>query len=315
MQVNQNDFNTYKDQSRQALLAMKEHCNTDTFISDCKRIAYEKIEQALDSNGQLIWSKLPKLIGQNTKISKDIANLDNDLEIFGLSLAPHFISGFNTCNGLSMGCAQACLMFTGMGQKFMIATDGEHKVAIARIIRTILWFKYRDQFKAKLLREIELKQKLLAKKNINMAFRPNVFSEVKFEKLFPELFELCKNLNIQVYDYVKDINRIVENPYKDFYSMTFSLSENNSLFIPTALKHGSNIAIVTDIPTNKAKDKKSYLYSVPDTITVDGITLDTVDGDSHDARFLDNKKNCFVVLRGKGQEIRKDTTNFMRKIH
>jgi len=315
MQVNQNDFNTYKDQSRQALLAMKEHCNTDTFISDCKRIAYEKIEQALDSNGQLIWSKLPKLIGQNTKISKDIANLDNDLEIFGLSLAPHFISGFNTCNGLSMGCAQACLMFTGMGQKFMIATDGEHKVAIARIIRTILWFKYRDQFKAKLLREIELKQKLLAKKNINMAFRPNVFSEVKFEKLFPELFELCKNLNIQVYDYVKDINRIVENPYKDFYSMTFSLSENNSLFIPTALKHGSNIAIVTDIPTNKAKDKKSYLYSVPDTITIDGITLDTVDGDSHDARFLDNKKNCFVVLRGKGQEIRKDTTNFMRKIH
>ena len=315
MIVNQNDFDTYKDQSRQALKAMKEHCNSDTFISDCKRIAYEKIKQALDSNGQLVWSKLPKLIGQNTKISKDIANSDKDIEIFGLSLAPHFISGFNTCNGLSMGCAQACLMFTGMGQKFMIATDGEHKVAIARIIRTILWFKYRDQFKAKLLREIELKQKLLAKKNISMAFRPNVFSEVKFEKLFPELFNLCKSLNIQVYDYVKDINRIVENPYKDFYNMTFSLSENNSLFIPTALKYGSNIAIVTDIPTNKAKDKKSYLYSVPNTITVDGITLNTVDGDSHDARFLDNKKNCFVVLRGKGQEIRKDTTNFMRKVH
>ena len=50
------DFNTYKDQSRQALLAMKQHCNSDTFISDCKRIAYEKIEQALDNNGNLIWS-------------------------------------------------------------------------------------------------------------------------------------------------------------------------------------------------------------------------------------------------------------------
>ena len=66
--------------------------------------------------------------------------------------------------------------------------------------------------------------------------------------------------------------------------------------------------------TNKTKDKKNYLYSVPETITVDGITLNTVDGDSHDARFLDNRKNCFVVLRGKGQEIRKDTTNFMRKV-
>ena len=311
--VNHNDFKTYKDKSRQALLAIRDHCNADTFINDCKRIAHEKIKKALDNNGNLIWSKLPKLIGQNTKISKDVSNLDNDLEIFGLSFAPHYISGFNTCSGLSLGCAQACLMFTGMGQKFLLAADGEHKVSIARIIRTILWFKYRDQFKAKLLREIELKQKLLAKKNISMAFRPNVFSEVKFEKLFPELFALCKRLDIQVYDYVKDINRIVENPFRDFYNMTFSLSENNSLFIPTALKHGSNIA--TDIPTNKTKDKKNYLYSVPDTITIDGITLDTVDGDSHDARFLDNKKNCFVVLRGKGQEIRKDETGFMYKVH
>ena len=41
------------------------------------------------------------------------------------------------------------------------------KLAIARIIRTILWFKYRDQVqRLKLLREIELKQKLLAKKRI-----------------------------------------------------------------------------------------------------------------------------------------------------
>jgi len=213
-----------------------------------------------------------------------------------------------------MGCAEACLMFTGMGQKFMIATDGEHKVAIARIIRTILWFKYRDQFKARLLKEIQNKANNLQAKNINMAFRPNVFSEVKFEKMFSEMFDLCKELNIQVYDYVKDIKRIVENPYKDFYNMTFSLSENNALFIPTALKHGSNIAVVTDIPTNKAKDKKSYLYSVPNKLSIEGIELDTIDGDSHDARYLDGKKNCFVILRGKGQTIKSDTTNFMRKV-
>ena len=96
--------------------------------------------------------------------------------------------------------------------------------------------------------------------------------------------------------------------------MTFSLSENNALFIPTALKHGSNIAVVTDIPTAKAKDKKSYLHSVPSKLTIEGIELDTIDGDSHDARYLDGKKNCFVVLRGKGQTIRKDETNFMRKV-
>ena len=96
--------------------------------------------------------------------------------------------------------------------------------------------------------------------------------------------------------------------------MTFSLSENNALFIPTALKHGANIAVVTDIPTNKTKDKKAYKHAIPSKLTIEGITLATIDGDSHDARFLDEKKNAFVVLRGKGQEIRKDKTNFMRKV-
>ena len=85
------------------------------------------------------------------------------------------------------------------------------------------------------------------------------------------------------------------------------------MFIPTALKHGSNIAVVTDIPTTKAKDKKSYLHSVPSKLTIEGIELDTTDGDINDARYLD-PKNCFVILRGKGQTIKSDTTNFMRKV-
>lgn len=304
----------YKDATRKAMHQAKAECDSDAFIQECRNIAWDKVNQAIKPNGQINWGKLPKLIGQNTKISKDVSNTDSDLEIWGLSLAPHFISGFNTCNGLSNGCAKACLMFTGMGQKFMIASDGEHKVAVARIIRTILWFKYRDQFKLRLLREVENKAKALKNKGIAMAFRPNVFSEVKFEKLFPELFDLCESLNVQCYDYVKDINRIVNNPFKGKYNMTFSLSENNALFIPTALKHGSNIAVVTDIPTNKAKDKKSYKYAIPSELTIEGITLETIDGDSHDARFLDHIKNAFVVLRGKGQEIRKDETSFMRKV-
>ena len=319
MKIDQGSFDaakikTYKKDTKQALLNMKAYCESDQFIKDCRQAAYDRIDLAINSDGSLNWSKLPNLIGQNTKIKKDVTNSKNDLEIWGLSLAPHFISGFNTCNGLSLGCAKACLMFTGMGQKFMVASDGQHKVAIARIIRTILWFKYRDEFKAKLLKEITAKNKALRAKKIDMAFRPNVFSEVKFEKLFTELFTLCKYLKIQVYDYVKDINRIVENPFKNFYNMTFSLSENNSLFIPTALKHGSNIAVVTDIPTNKSKDKKSYKYSVPKKLLISGIELSTIDGDQHDARYLDNKRNAFVLLRGKGQTIRKDKTNFMVNI-
>ena len=115
------------------------------------------------------------------------------------------------------------------------------------------------------------------------------------------------------YDYVKDINRIKDNPFRDTYSMTFSLSENNAIFIPTALKHGCNIAVVTDIPLNKNKDR-TYKFNPPATLTIEGIELETIDGDQHDARYLDKKKNAFIVLRGKGQDIRKDETNFMVKV-
>ena len=307
-------LDTYKAATKKALLDMKQHCEGDQFILDCRATAWDIVNNATKTDGQLNWSKLPSLIGQNTKMKKDVLdNLDSDLEIWGLSLAPHWISGFNTCNGLSMGCATNCLMFTGMGQKFMIASDGNHKVAIARIVRTILWFKFRDQFKAKLLRSISNKAKLLKSKKIAMAFRPNVFSEIKFEKLFPELFIFCNKLNVATYDYVKDINRIKDNPFRDTYSMTFSLSENNAIFIPTALKHGCNIAVVTDIPLNKNKDR-TYKFNPPATLTIEGIKLHTVDGDQHDARYLDKKQNAFIVLRGKGQDIRKDETNFMVKV-
>jgi len=309
------NLNEYKTATKLAMIENKADMDNDKFILDCRTVALTAIDNATKADGSLNWSKLPKLIGQNTKMKKDVIrnlDLDNDLEIWGLSLAPANVSGFNTCSQFSTACANVCLMFTGMGAKFMIASDGQHKVAIARIIRTILWFKFRDQFKAKLLREIENKAKLLKSKNIDMAFRPNVFSEIKFEKLFPELFSLCAKFNISVYDYVKDIKRITDNPIAN-YSMTFSLSENNALFIPTALKHGCNIAVVTDIPLNKNKDK-SYKFTAPKTLTIGGVTLNTIDGDQHDARFMDKIDNAFVVLRGKGQIIRQDKTGFMHSV-
>ena len=312
--INTNDIELkeYNSKTRNAMQEMKSFCDGDDFIIDCRKKAHLKVNRAI-VNGKIHWNRLPKLINSNTKMKKDIDGID--LEIFGLSLAPHFISGFNTCNGLSLGCAKSCLMFTGHGSKFMVDCNGDHNVAIARIIRTILWFKHREEFKTRLLHELKLKYNNLKSKGIQLAFRPNVFSEIKFEIHFSELFNFCKDNDIPIYDYVKDIKRIVNNPFKEFYSMTFSLSENNALFIPTALKHNCNIAIVLDIPlTKKKENRKKYLVDVPKHITINGIKLETIDGDINDARFFDSK-NKAVVLRGKGNDIKNDTTNFMIRIN
>ena len=302
--INKNELKLYNAASKAAMLYSKNASDTDPFIIKARKKAREKLKDAILPNGKFAWSKLPNLITSNTKLKKDVLGLTNDIEIFGLSLAPHYVSGYNTCNGLSIGCAKLCLMFTGHGQKFMVDCNGNHNVAIARIIRTFLWFEYREQFKARLLHDLKLKYNLLKSKNIDLAFRPNVFSEQKFELLFKELFHFCNEYNIPIYDYVKDIKRIVNNPFKDFYHMTYSLSENNSLFIPTALKHGCNIAVVTNRSIKEPKAKQ---------LTINGITLDVINGDKHDARFLDSK-NKYVELSGKGLDVKNDTTNFIRKV-
>ena len=304
----------FKKDSAVAMQQMKKFCDTDKFILDCRFKAYQRIKQAIkkNKNNEIVfnWSKLPRLLMVNTKLNKETINHKKDFMVYGLSFAPHFVSGFNTCNGLSLGCAKVCLMFTGMGQEFMVNSKGDHTVAIARIIRTILYFKYRNHFIKKLINEIVLLKKRSIKENKELAIRFNVFSEIKFESLkdLKEIIGVCKKLKIQCYDYVKDINRIVKNPNKSIYHLTYSLSENNFLFVPTAFNNDCNVAVVTNVPTNKLKNKK-YKFKFPTSLTINGIKKDVIDGDSHDGRFLD-KKDCWILLRGKGQKIKKDKTNF-----
>ena len=194
--TNDTELKEYNSKTKNAMQEMKSFCDGDDFIIDCRKKAHLKVNRAI-VNGKIHWNRLPKLINSNTKMKKDIDGID--LEIFGLSLAPHFISGFNTCNGLSLGCAKSCLMFTGHGSKFMVDCNGDHNVAIARIIRTILWFKHREEFKTRLLHELKLKYNNLKSKGIQLAFRPNVFSEIKFEIHFPELFNFCKDNDIPIW--------------------------------------------------------------------------------------------------------------------
>jgi len=51
--VKEKALDTYKEQSRNALKDMKEHCESDQFITDCRRIAHEKINNALDKTVSL----------------------------------------------------------------------------------------------------------------------------------------------------------------------------------------------------------------------------------------------------------------------
>jgi len=263
---------------------LKNHFNNDSFILYHRKIAYEQIKNSLDKDNNLIWGNLPKLLTKNAKLEKG-----NKYEYYniGLQLAPSYISGFNTCPNASINCGLACLNFTGHGAKHMLNKNNIHMVLKARIIRTILFFEYREQFKNRLIQEINLhKNKVNKLDNVKLCIRLNVLSDIKHEKINKDILEMFND--IQFYDYSKILNRDIK--HLSNYHLTISRNELNK-------------DIIKDMPHNKA-----YVFNVKRNDKLPKYYEDkkVIDGDLHDLRFLDNK-NVIVGLRYKGNN--KDLNN------
>ena len=287
----------FKTQLKNANLKLKAHYNNNELIKQSRKFAREKINNALNKDGSLNWKKLPKLLNSNPKLEKS-----NKYEVLtkGLALAPSFISEYNTCNFASLGCGLGCLNFSGHGQEHMLH-NGKHNVLIARIIRTILYYEYREQFLKQLHKEIKTFSNYVHNQNIKnntqliCGIRLNVLSDILWEKIDITLFN--DNPNITFYDYTKNPNRNVN--HIDNYSLTFSRNEMNDLYVEQAFNNNMNVAIVFDI-------KKGY--TIPKTFR----NKNVLDGDLHDARFLDNN-NHYIGLRKKGNKI--DNTGFVINVN
>ena len=281
----------YLEDQKHANNYLKNHFNNDSFILYHRKLAYEQIKNSLDKDNNLIWSKLPKLVTQNSKLDKgnkyDFLNL-------GIQFAPSFISGFNVCSNASVECGMKCINFTGLGSKHMLNKNNIHMVLKARLIRTIIYFEYKEQFKKRVIKEINLyrnKVKKLNDNNVNdkeikICIRLNVFSDIKWEKTFKEIFNTFNDL--QFYDYTKILNRNIK--HLNNYHLTISRNEINK-------------DVIKDIPNNKA-----YVFNIKRNDKMIEYYEDkkVIDGDLHDLRFLDNK-NVIVGLRYKGND--KDLNN------
>ena len=132
---------------------------------------------------------------------------------FGLSLAPSWLSGFNTCAMASEGCAAACLNTAGMG-KFS-------NVQAARIAKTRWFFEAREAFMAQLVKDVKAAIRKAEKLGMVPVFRLNVVSDIVWEKVevggFRNIMEMFPT--VQFYDYSKRPNRTDLPPN---YHLTFS---------------------------------------------------------------------------------------------
>jgi hypothetical protein len=234
--------------------------------------------------------KVNTLLGKgdsNTKLSKSDKSGKGYLTV-GLSLAPAKESGYEVCSNRSLGCTQACIFTSGHGVYA--------PVRLARIAKTRLWFQDRDTFKSMLVKELQKHVKRATKQGKRLACRLNVFSDIAWEKVWPELFVMFPQ--VQFYDYTKNVNRAAMFSLGELpknYHLTFSRSETNSEQVKVLLELGckTNIAVVFD-----SKDLPSQWQG-----------RSVVNGDETDLRFLD-KPYSIVGLYAKGKG-KKDESGFV----
>ena len=274
---------------RDTIKALKDNFNSPFWV-EVRRQANIKIDNATRADGTLDWSKLPSLLSSNPKVEKGI-DFDYLTNIF--HGAPSFASSYNSCASASLGCGFNCLNESGHGQKHMMH-ENVHSVHVARVTRTMLWFRFRDQFKAKMQREIRALVRKAKRMNLVPVMRPNGTTDFNFESLWPELF--TTNTDVTFYDYTKNANRDVSHIPN--YSLSFSVSETNLDTAKAELQRGLNVVIVLRLKRNEPKP--DYVLGYP-----------TINGDIHDLRFLDdNTKPHVVCLFAKGHAY-KDTTGFV----
>lgn len=231
---------------------------------------------------------------------KTLKGMKKGYNTYILHLAPHTLSGHNTCPKATAGCSAACLNTAGRGGMFK---KGEftNNIQKARIRKTELFYNDRNQFMELLVKDITLAIKQSKRMNLIPVFRLNGTSDISWEK-YPVQMGKVVYSNIfnafgfvQFYDYTKVLGRKVNNISN--YHLTFSAADGNDLDVLLARKAGYNIATVFGI-------KKTL--PMPDSY----MGLPVFNGDESDLRFLDPKQ-VVVGLYAKGKA-KKDTSGFVK---
>lgn len=212
----------------------------------------------------------------NAKLLKSHKLHGSQYRTAGLFLSPHKTSGRNVCAAASEQCIRLCLHSSGMGGIY-------ESVPEARLGKTELLHEEPEVFHAKLEREITTHKRTSAKRDSVSAFRLDGTSDIGLAG------DVCvRHPDAIFYDYTKIATRAMafaRGWLPKNYHLTFSRSEDNEAIALRILRAGGNVAVVVD---RKVQVK---------------FTRQVINGDLHDARFLDgrHKHGKVIVLVAKGK--------------
>lgn len=227
--------------------------------------------------------KQPKLLSKdvsNAKLAKTHDVHGRDWETLILYMAPATVASEQSlCPASTPQCRAGCLFYAGRAAMFKSVNE-------ARIRKTRYFVENQGEFLAQLRKELASALRRANKAGKRLAVRLNGTTDIDWVKLgivadFPE---------IQFYDYTKVPTRAIawargELPAN--YHLTFSRSETNSVVARRVLAAGGNVAVVVSAAVAKSLNWSDERL---------------VNGDLHDARFLDERRDGgkVVVLKAKG---------------
>lgn len=177
----------------------------------------------------------------------------------------------NFCVGSNKACRSTCLVYSGNNP----VADKQVPAKLARsealLREPVAWLRMFAE-------AINWHVDYCNKKGLVPYVRPNVLSDIPWELVFPDMFELFPDL--WFYDYTKVPGRSA--PRRN-YDLTFSFSGTNGIATEHELSRGHRIAVVFWL--QKPCSRYQHPCDSPSELTFLGQRV--IDGDPHDFRPLD----------------------------
>jgi hypothetical protein len=216
--------------------------------------------------------------------SGNISKLQKDEKTtLGLALLPAKHSNIANVCAFADSCAESCVAFSGNGSF--------PSVYRSRMAKTALLTASPKSFMILLIDELFTAVGKVGAQNL--AIRLNTYSDIRWERVAPWMFEMFKG--VQFYDYTKHpVSSRPETTRPANYHWTYSVSEKTTAnHVSECADIGRPLAVVVEVRSGK-QPKTEHMRPIPKTWA----GMPTVDGDSSDARYL-TPTGSVVILRRK----------------
>jgi hypothetical protein len=230
-------------------------------------------------------------VSNSSKIKKNAKVLNIDTYV--LYLAPHTLSGYNTCPMATKDCISGCLNTSGRaGMEIKSGNSDYSQIIASRIKKTKLFYEQRSFFFDWLIAEIKAAKNLSEKKGNNFAVRLNGTSDINWNAYKHNGLTIFDHFSdIQFYDYTKVPNRFNNIPAN--YHLTLSYTGYNWNSCKDILNKGYNVAAVFNIQ-KWYNNRPENILPLPTSFK----GFPVIDGDITDYRPYD-KNGSIVALRFK----------------